>query len=647
MNPFRVERNKEKTYRRKARLKISFQITAIVLVILTIVELAALMSFRSSLDQLTKNSKEKVIEAVAGMISSSHGYVSGLMLDIQAKEAIPMNSSEFFQQVKGAIKDESVTPTQELGDELLSSMVEEGMLGLDVMYYALPPNMESNSEPVVVVSSNGKYMYSKVPDEVADLARKNMDFKLFEHGIPDMGLSGAYLVDTHKLESDSPAGVLWFFDFKPMGDLVSGIDAFFDKEKRKVYLSLLIVMSLAILGLFIISFLILGYLVNKRITRPVDELLDAAEKVIEGDLNPRVEIRRGEEFSALKRAFNMMVSRHARIIAQLVGQTPTEKISDQIREQGEVGEYSRKSGQRSKFLLQITALFAALFIIAGSLSVVMTGRSINNLVKNSKNKLVETDAQLISSSHAFMAELLIRMYDPTGALSQEIIGYYDKVINRDPEAIPFLMELSETLRKMIDYGFFGLTLVYAVFPPMPGITESSFIFASSDDEYILEEPAEEILEMIDKGVDSWKLFENGISGMGLDEGYLVTTYVVSTPGSPLRTWSIDFKPMSEEIKSINSFFQDEKSKLNLVIGLTVGISVLVTILIVYFALSYLLRKKITEPVDELTAAAEDVIKGNLNVEVKVRSGEELENLKRIFNRMVKSLRDLVAKSLVD
>lgn len=645
MSLFTSKAGKGKTYRRKARLKISFQITAIVLVILVIVGLAAFAAFRNSLNQLTKNSKEKVIDAVADLISSSHGYVSGLMLDIQATETVPINSPEFFGQIESAIQDKGVTPSQQSGGELLSSMVDEGMLGLDVMYYALPSDARANSAPVVVVSSDDEYMYSEVPDEVAELAEKNKDFKLFEEGIPEMGLSGEYLVTTYKL--NNPAGVLWFFDFKPMGELINGIDEFFNKEERNVYLSILVVMTLAVLGLFIISFLIMGFLVNRKIARPVEELSIAAEKVTEGDLNPRVEIRRVEEFSALKRAFNMMVSKHASIIAQLVGQTPIDELSDHIKKQEEVEVLSRKSRQRSKFLLQITALFAVLFIIVGLLWVVMADRSINNLVKNSKNKLVETDAELISSSHDFVAELLVRMYDPTGALTQEIIGHYDKVMKRDPEAIPFLTELSETLRKMIDYDFFRLTLVYAIFPPMPGISETSFVFASSDANYILEETAGVILEMMEKGEDSWKLFEDGIPEMGFDEEYLVTTYVVSTPGSPVRTWSIDFKPMSEEMKAINSFFQDEQRKLNLALGLTVGVSVLVTILIVFFALSYLLRKKITEPVDELTAAAEDVIKGNLDVEVKVRPGEELENLKKIFNRMVKSLRDIVTKSQAD
>jgi len=64
----------------------------------------------------------------------------------------------------------------------------------------------------------------------------------------------------------------------------------------------------------------------------------------------------------------------------------------------------------------------------------------------------------------------------------------------------------------------------------------------------------------------------------------------------------------------------------------------------FFVLSYLIRRRITEPIDELAAAAEEVVQGNLEVEVKVHEGGEFEGLERAFKEMVESFRKYIARS---
>jgi hypothetical protein len=62
----------------------------------------------------------------------------------------------------------------------------------------------------------------------------------------------------------------------------------------------------------------------------------------------------------------------------------------------------------------------------------------------------------------------------------------------------------------------------------------------------------------------------------------------------------------------------------------VVISIIMIIIISFFVLSFLIHKRITEPIDELSAAAEQVMEGNLEVEVSVlsppRSVESYESL---------------------
>ena len=103
--------------------------------------------------------------------------------------------------------------------------------------------------------------------------------------------------------------------------------------------------------------------------------------------------------------------------------------------------------------------------------------------------------------------------------------------------------------------------------------------------------------------------------------------------------------MAEKIASINKFYDEERNKINLMLWETMLISIVVAILITFFVLSYLIRKRITEPIDELFAAAEEVMEGNLDVQIEVKEGEEFEGLKRAFKEMVESFRKYIAESV--
>ena len=81
---------------------------------------------------------------------------------------------------------------------------------------------------------------------------------------------------------------------------------------------MLIVIASFSLILFIVIFVVLSYLIRSRITRPIEELSEAAEKVIEGDFNVEVSVREGEEFANLKNVFNLMLKSMREFIARLI-----------------------------------------------------------------------------------------------------------------------------------------------------------------------------------------------------------------------------------------------------------------------------------------------------------------------------------------
>ncbi|MBN1288877.1 MAG: HAMP domain-containing protein, partial [Actinobacteria bacterium] len=374
---------KSEGFRRQARLKLSFQIAAIAVIIFFFASMAGFILFRSSLNNLTQNSKDRFLESISTLVSSSQSYNSLVLTDIQVnKGVLPMTSPEFFKEVETAIQGETVTPTQETGNDVLKSSAENGILGISLSFYALPPQTAGNTNPLIIITSDEDYMYRELPPEIAALMDKGGGrYKLFEGGIPGMGLDEEYLVSAYEVPCDNPDQSLWYFTFKPMGELIAGIDGFLSDETGSVYLVMILVMSLSTLGLLAISILIMGYLLNRRIAKPIGELSRAAEQVMEGDLDIRVEIRPREEFIELKTAFNKITSSLSRIITLAMEEGPESARSVIREEAGREKEAPAKYMKpRSTILIQITAMFIVIFIISGLVGLLAVNRTMNNMI---------------------------------------------------------------------------------------------------------------------------------------------------------------------------------------------------------------------------------------------------------------------------
>jgi nitrogen fixation/metabolism regulation signal transduction histidine kinase len=141
------------------------------------------------------------------------------------------------------------------------------------------------------------------------------------------------------------------------------------------------------------------------------------------------------------------------------------------------------------------------------------------------------------------------------------------------------------------------------------------------------------------------LMENGVPELGLEGEQLIVIKKTEDPTRGIVAYFVGTTSLQDKVDEINSFFDQEKSRTIILITLVMIISILVIVAITFFVLSYLLRKRITEPINELSAAAEEVMDGNLDVEVSVRKGEELEKLKTVFNEMVRSIREVINKSM--
>ena len=232
----------------------------------------------------------------------------------------------------------------------------------------------------------------------------------------------------------------------------------------------------------------------------------------------------------------------------------------------------------------------------------------------------------------------IEAYDPQELQQMFFTSFQNKELSELQETA------ISTLKELVATGVLGVELIIMATLAMPPVLEESMIIASSDEILVFDSLPDYITSAIEDG-EAYLFMEDGAVGFGLEGEYLVSFYDMSRVSPTLaRFWGLHFVPMHDAVVDIQEFYNSEKNRASLILALIIGGTILFVILITFFVLSYLIRKQITEPIEELSAAAEEVMEGNLDVEIEVREGEEFEGLKRAFKEMVENFRKYIAKS---
>ena len=308
----------------------------------------------------------------------------------------------------------------------------------------------------------------------------------------------------------------------------------------------------------------------------------------------------------------------------------------------ETGGSAKRS--RSRVLWEITALVVVVYVISGVAAFFVSMGSFNQLAKESTARLIDEKAQTISSSYDYLAtaemQVILSTYGKENIVENEFVG---KVMQQDRNDIhPLQAFVSGEFQKMKESGLLGLEYIFMVMT-VP-ITGEQVNFISNDRSLIYSELPDSINQAVENG-DSWILVEEGFPALGLEGAQLVTFTKVLAPVET-ETWLtfIGITPMQEDIDEINSFYDEEKQDTMIEYALVTVISLVVIIVVTFFVLRYLIRKRITEPIDILSSEAEEIMEGNLDVEIAVHEGGEFEGLEQAFREMVVSFRRFIDKS---
>jgi len=296
---------------------------------------------------------------------------------------------------------------------------------------------------------------------------------------------------------------------------------------------------------------------------------------------------------------------------------------------------------RSRLLYQITLLLVVVFVIIGVAIFLVVDGAIDRLIEEDKQDRIDSEAQIIYSDTVFIAEIQISkmLTDfPELDVMDVIAAIGEKRIN------DFIRYANDSLRDTVQKGMAGseASLIAEVSGSPP--FNSPFVLAASEDELTFAEVPDYILEAVeeDKG---YVFFEEGVPEYGFEGEYLITLVPLENPLTTADFVQIGIRPFDEEIARIDDFYSSERNRLTLILALVMGIGIILVFLITFFILRRMIQKQITQPIDELTSMAGEVMEGNLDVEIDVREGEEFETLKRAFKEMVGSIRSMLERSV--
>ena len=210
---------------------------------------------------------------------------------------------------------------------------------------------------------------------------------------------------------------------------------------------------------------------------------------------------------------------------------------------------------------------------------------------------------------------------------------------------PIQEEVNGYIQAMIDAGYFGLESGLLVVPPSAFLSEA-MVWASSDESLVYNwEVPDYIISALEE--DAPYLFmEEGVHELDLEGEHLVALVQIENPLDVQMVFAyVLVRPVEDEIAAVESFYGQENTRASLLLLLIIAASIILITLICFVVLNYLIKKQITEPIEELSSAAEEVMQGDLDVQVSVQVGEELEGLKLAFNEMVGGFRRMIAQSV--
>ncbi|MEW6554236.1 MAG: HAMP domain-containing protein [Actinomycetota bacterium] len=287
----------------KGRSRLLYQVTILLIVVLLIIGAAVFLVVNGTLNRLIEEDKKDRIDSEARIIYNDAVYISEIQIANMLTDFEDLDIADLIL----AVREKRINDFIRYANDGLKGSVESGMMGAEAILVADPSSRGALSYPYVLAASEDALTFMEVPSYLIEAFEDGQSYVFLEEGVPELGFEGEYLVTLIELKDPITGGTFAFIGIRPFGEEIARIDSFYSNERSRMTLILALVIGFGIILVFVITFFILRRMIYKQITKPIDELTGVAAEVMDGNLDVEIEVREGEEFETLKRAFREMI----------------------------------------------------------------------------------------------------------------------------------------------------------------------------------------------------------------------------------------------------------------------------------------------------------------------------------------------------
>lgn len=288
-----------------ARSRILREITIMLVLVMLASGLAVFFIVRASQERLIEKSVDRFLAQNAEDVFSFFLYTTQRMLP----EYMELVQREGVAKIAVAVLGQQLSESQRYICDDLSRLAEARPMGVELHMIVVLSSMDFPVPDPIIFACNdeGLIYHWEIPEDVLESLEGGGSYVFRENGVPELGLEGEYLFVTARIEDPEAGYVAGYVGLKPLAGEMAAINRFYDRERRNTLLTLGMVVGISVLAVIFVSFFILNLLIRRRITRPIEQLTEAAEKVMEGELDTEIVVHEGGDFSVLERAFREML----------------------------------------------------------------------------------------------------------------------------------------------------------------------------------------------------------------------------------------------------------------------------------------------------------------------------------------------------
>jgi methyl-accepting chemotaxis protein len=304
---------------------------------------------------------------------------------------------------------------------------------------------------------------------------------------------------------------------------------------------------------------------------------------------------------------------------------------------------SRKGG-RSRIRVLMTALTLTVFLIFGAVAFIMLFSSQNRLAGKSKDEMIQLVCEDASSSASSLMPFVEKVFFKGG--SDEASFQRDLPKIQAKELTEGQKDADAVLKKMVDDGLLNARYILFIHPPEPPVSDTTEVVLSNDESLVYNWRTPDYLVEAIAGDTRYVYRPEGVPDLGIEKEAL---FIIAAryPGINPSVLSgvVGVTSIEDRVAAIDSFLAGEQRNSRLLFVLVMIGCLLVIFLVTYFILSRLIRRRITNPIDQLTVAAAEIMDGKLDVDIAVHEGGDFEVLERAFKEMAASIRMMIERSM--